>query len=148
LILCILLSYVIALPRNRVARSLHYFVAQASLNEPDVGLRNTIAKDTNEGEMERNGVKRNNEGVRNQNEGVMERNGVKRNNEGVRNHEESIYLAHSSNVTLNLFIVFNSFICRTMSSILPSPWTSRETFLREFTILALTHWSIFSMILL
>jgi|LauGreDrversion4_2_1035121.scaffolds.fasta_scaffold129075_2 hypothetical protein len=34
--------------------------------------------------MERNGVKRNNEGERNPNEGVMERNGVKRNNEGER----------------------------------------------------------------
>ena len=91
--------------------------------------------------MERNGVKRNNEGERNPNEGVMERNGVKRNNrtsekpergsygangvkrnnEGERNYEESIYLAHSSNVNLNLFIVFNSFICRMISSILPSP---------------------------
>ena len=30
----------------------------------DVGLRNTIANDPNEGVMERNGVKRNNEGER------------------------------------------------------------------------------------
>ena len=92
------------------------------------------------------------ENKRSPNEGVMEQPndvGVRaRNNGRERNYEESMYRAQSSNVNLNLFMVFSSFMWRTMSSILPSPCTSRETFLRELTILALTHSSIFSMILL
>jgi hypothetical protein len=49
-----------------------------------VKRNNEGERNPNEGVMERNGVKRNNEGERNPNEGVMERNGVKRNNEGER----------------------------------------------------------------
>ena len=51
---------------------------------------------------------------RSPNEGVMEQPhdvGVRaRNNGRERNYEESMYLAQSSNVNLNLFMVFNSFI--------------------------------------
>lgn len=46
---------------------------------------------------------------------------LERNNGRVMNYFVSIYLAHSSNVSLNLFIVLSSFICLTMSSIFPSP---------------------------
>ena len=47
-----------------------------------------IEEDPNEGVMERNGVKRNNVGVRNPSYEVMERNGVERNNVGVRKVEQ------------------------------------------------------------
>lgn len=80
----------------------------------DVGPRNTIAKDMNErwtpDENKRSPSKEKWSTER------LRRDGAQR-----LPYEESIYLAHSSNVTLNLFIVFNSFICRMISSILPSP---------------------------